>query len=174
MSSMKDIKIEKITLNIGAGKPGAELEKAITLLKTISGKTPAETKTTKRIPGWAIRPGLTIGCKVTLRNKDAMETVKRLLVAIDNLISIRSFDKNGNFSFGVPEYLEIPNMDYIPEVGIIGLEVAVTLARPGYRIKRRTQKTKSIPERHKISKQEGIDFAKKELGVKIKEEEDEE
>ena len=65
-------------------------------------------------------------------------------------------------------------MDYIPEVGIIGLEVAVTLARPGYRIKRRTQKTKSIPERHKISKQEGIDFAKKELGVKIKEEEDEE
>lgn len=171
---MKEIGIEKVTLNIGTGQPGPALEKAKILLKAITNRTPAETKTKKRIPGWSLRPGLTIGCKVTLRKKDAAELLKRLLAAIDNRISIRSFDKTGNFAFGVPEYLEIPKMEYIPEVGIIGLEVAVTLERPGFRIKKRSQKTKSIPLRHRITKEEAISYAKKEFKIIIKEEEAEE
>jgi len=175
MNKMKEIGVEKITLNIGTGKPGPELEKAKILLKAISGKNPAETKTTKRIPGWSLRPGLTIGCKVTLRKNDAVKLIQRLLVAIDNQLSKRAFDKTGNFAFGVPEYLEVPEMEYIPEVGIIGLEAAVTLERPGYNIKKRSQKTKKIPQRHKISKEEAMAYAKEKLNVKIKEEvEDEE
>ena len=35
MSTMKTIEIEKITLNIGAGKPGPELEKGKMLLEKI-------------------------------------------------------------------------------------------------------------------------------------------
>ncbi|MFH1972880.1 MAG: 50S ribosomal protein L5 [archaeon] len=171
---MKEIRVEKVTLNIGTGKPGPELEKAKILLKAITGKKPAETQTTKRIPGWSLRPGLVIGCKVTLRREEAIKLIQRLLVAIDNKISKRAFDKTGNFAFGVPEYLEIPGMEYIPEVGIIGLEAAVTLERPGFRIKKRSQKTKKIPQRHKISKEEAITYAKEKLNVKIKEEVEEE
>jgi len=174
MSSMKDIKVEKITLNIGTGQPGPALEKAMILLKAITDRKPIETKTTKRIPGWSLRPGLTIGCKVTLREEKAIKVLKSLLAAIENTLSIRSFDKQGNFAFGVPEYLEIPDMEYIPEVGIIGLEVAVTLARPGYRIKKRSQKTKKIPARHQITKDEAIAFAKSNFDIKLKEEEAEE
>tara|TARA_Y100000310_G_scaffold330946_1_gene403609 strand:- start:569 stop:1093 length:525 start_codon:yes stop_codon:yes gene_type:complete len=174
MNSMKEIRIEKITLNIGTGKPGPELDKAKILLEKISGRKPIETKTSKRIPGWKIRPGLPIGAKVTLRGKKADEVLKNLLAANDNLLSIRSFDKKGNFAFGIPEYLEIPDMQYIPEVGIIGLEIAVTLERPGFRIKRRKFMTRTIGKKHDITKQEGIDFAKKKYLIKLKEEEDEE
>jgi len=87
---------------------------------------------------------------------------------------LKSFDKNGNLSFGIPEYLEIPDMEYIPEVGIIGLEVAVTLERPGYRVKKRSYLRRSIPERHTITKDEGVKFMKEKFNIIIKEEEDQE
>ncbi|MAG78080.1 50S ribosomal protein L5 [archaeon] len=170
---MKEIKVEKITLNIGTGKPGPELEKGMILLKAITDKKPCETKTKKRIPGWSLRPGLAIGCKVTIRGEEAKKLLVRLLAAIENRVSIHVFDKQGNFSFGVPEYLEIPDMDYIPEVGIIGLEVAVTLQRAGFRVKSRSQKRRKVPQRHRISKEESLEYAKKEFKIKIKEEEEE-
>ena len=58
MSTMKTIEIEKITLNIGAGKPGPELEKGKMLLEKITGAKPCETMTKKRLPAWNLRPGL--------------------------------------------------------------------------------------------------------------------
>lgn len=171
---MQEIRVEKVTLNIGTGKPGPELDKAKILLAKISGAKPVETKTTKRIPTWKIRPGLAIGTKVTLRGDKAVEVLKNLLAAIDNKVSIRSFDKKGNFSFGIPEYLEIPDMEYIPEVGIIGLEVAVTLGRPGFRVKRRKYLRRPVAKKHDITKEEGINYAKKNYNIVLKEEEDEE
>ncbi|MBS3162681.1 50S ribosomal protein L5 [Candidatus Woesearchaeota archaeon] len=171
MSTMKTIEIEKITLNIGTGKPGSELEKGKILLEKISGAKPCETMTKKRLPAWNLRPGLVIGCKVTLRGKKAEELLKTLLKARDNVLPSRSFDKKGNFSFGIKEYLDIPNLNYIPEVGIIGLEVAVSLQRKGFRIKRRKLETKKIPARHDISKQDGINFAKT-LGCNVLEKEE--
>ena len=66
---MKEIRIEKITLNIGAGKDADKLEKGIKLIKNITGRPPIKTYTKKRIPGWGLRPGLPIGCKLTLRKK---------------------------------------------------------------------------------------------------------
>ena len=69
MGAMKDIRIEKVTLNIGAGKDQAKLEKGMKLIKNITGLSPVKTHSKKRIPEWGIRPGLPIGCKITLRNK---------------------------------------------------------------------------------------------------------
>lgn len=170
MPSMKDIKIEKITLNIGTGKPGPELEKAIKLLNAITGAKPVETKTKKRIPGWEIRPGLAIGCKVTLRKEKAVEVLKRLLSAVENKLNPSKFDKNGNFAFGVKEYIEIPGIKYDSSIGIIGLEAAVTLQRPGFRVKRRRLKKKKIPSKHKIAKEEAMEFVKKNFGVTLEKE----
>jgi large subunit ribosomal protein L5 len=171
MNLMKEIRIEKVTLNIGVGKPGNLLEKGKILLTAVSGGAkPAETRTTKRIPGWSLRPNLVIGTKLTLRGKKALEVLKDLLGAKENILSKRAFDKQGNFAFGVREYLDIPSLDYIPEVGMMGLEIAVTLKRPGFRIKRRSMRTKTIPARHRVSKEEAITFAKTKLNVQIKEE----
>lgn len=165
---MRQIRIEKVTLNIGTGGPGTDLDKAMKLLKKITDAKPIQTASRKRIPTWKIRPGLAIGCKVTIRGKKAEELLKRLLQAVDNRLKPAKFDKEGNFSFGIPEYLDIPQAEYDMEIGIIGLEVAVTLQRPGYRIRRRKAQRKKIPVKQKISKDEAINFMQEKFGVKVR------
>lgn len=167
MNQMKNIKIEKLTLNIGTGKPGPELEKAKKLLGMIANRAPVETKTNKRIPGWGLRPGLSIGCKITLRGKTAEELLGRLLKANENKLSPRCFDNEGNFSFGIAEYIDIPGIKYNMEIGIIGLSAAVTLSRPGFGIKSRRIKPKNIPKRHRISKEDAINYVKEKYQTKI-------
>ena len=167
MADMKEIKVEKVTLNIGTGKPGPELEKAVKLLGKITGKKPCETVTTKRIPTWGIRPGLIIGCKVTIRGEEANELLKRLFIAVDHKLDPRKIDNNGNLSFGIKEYLDIPGVEYDISIGIIGFDVAVTLMKPGYRIKRRNLKNKSIGTKHKITKEEAKAFFDNKFDVKF-------
>ena len=164
---MRTIKLEKVTLNIGTGEPGDKLDKVFKLLKSIAGEQPVKTVTQKRIPTWKIRPGLNIGCKVTLRGEKAKKMLKRLLQAKNNKLSESNFDNDGNFSFGIKEYLDIPEAKYDADVGIIGLEAAVTLQRPGFRIKRRMVKTKKIPTKHRITKQEAIQFIKTQYETEV-------
>ena len=170
MNPMKNIRIEKVTLNIGAGKDQSRLEKGMSLLTAVSNTTPVKTVTHKRIQEWGLRPGLPIGCKVTLRRSKAKDMLPKLLDAIDNTLAKRQFDGNGNLSFGIHEYIEIPGVKYDPKIGIMGLEVCVTLERAGYRIKRRKLLARKIPQRHRISQQEAIDFMSANFKIKIEEE----
>lgn len=168
MNKMKEIRIEKITLNVGIGEAGNKLDKAVLMLKKLTGTKPILTSSQKRIPTWGVRPGLTIGAKVTLRGKKAEEMLKRLLDSKENTLLEKNFDEEGNLSFGIPEYIEIPEIEYIVEVGIIGLEVSVTLEKPGFRIKRRKYQQKRIPKKHRITKKEAIDFIKQKYNMKLK------
>jgi len=167
MNTMRKLRIEKVTLNMGIGKAGDNLEKATKLLKALTNKKPIQTKTQKRVPTWGLRPGLPIGCKVTLRKKEAEELLKRLFSAVENKLNSKNFDKEGNFSFGIKEYIDIPEAEYDPQIGIIGLEAAVTLGRPGFRIKRRKVKTKKIPARNRIPKEEAIKFVEEKFKVRV-------
>lgn len=169
--SMKKIRIEKITLNFGAGTDQKKLEKGIKLIEMIAGKAPVKTKTQERIPGWGLRPGLAIGCKITLRS-DIEPLLKRLIAAKENVLSLKNFDSNGNISFGIPEYVDIPEAKYSPELGIIGFEVSVTLSRPGFRVKKRKIMKRKIPMRHRVSKEDAVAFMKETFSVKLKEEQD--
>lgn len=167
MTQMKNISIEKVTLNIGAGKDQARLEKGLVLLKSITDATPIKTITSKRIQEWGLRPGLPIGCKLTLRKDSAAKMLQRLLEAVDNRLREKQFDHNGNIAFGIHEYIEIPGVKYDPKIGIMGLEVCVTLERPGFRIKRRRLLPRKVPARHRISKQEAIDFMSSNFNTKV-------
>ncbi|MDD5133386.1 MAG: 50S ribosomal protein L5 [Candidatus Nanoarchaeia archaeon] len=162
---MRNIKIEKVTINIGVGEPGEKLEKAIKLLNYITKGKPVRTKTQKRIPDWGLRPNLEVACKVTIRGKKAVELLKNLLKAIDNKVSERKFDKEGNFGFGISEYIDIPGVDYKPDIGMSGLEVSVTLIRAGFRIKKRKIQSRKVPASHRITKEEAIKFMEKEFGL---------
>ena len=167
MNAMKNIRIEKITLNVGAGKDEEMLKKGLKLLQKLSGEIkPVATITQKRIPGWNLRPGLKIGCMVTIR-KNTAELLKRLLVAKENKLSLNNFDNQGNFSFGIPEYIDIAGLEYDPDLKIMGLEVAVTLQRPGFRIKNRKIKKSAIGHSHLISKEEAVAFAQSRLQVEV-------
>ena len=155
--NMREIRIEKVVLNIGSGAEQSNVQKAKTLLSSISGMNAVETKAKKRIATWKIRKGLPIGSKVTLRGPAAEELLTRLL---------ESLSENG-FSFGIKEYIDIPGAKYDPKVGIIGLDVSVSLGRPGYRIKNRKIKPKRVPKRHSVGAEEGIEFIKQKFKVTI-------
>jgi len=162
---MKEIRIEKVTLSIGTGEAGSKVEKAMKLLQTLANQKPVATVTKKRIPTWGVRPGMTIGAKVTLRkNKDKF--VENMLIAAGNRLSQKKIG-DGIFSFGIPEYLQVPDAKYDLSIGIIGFGVMVTLERRGFRIKKRISRKGKIPQRHLISKQETVDFLKNKFKTKI-------
>ena len=162
---MKKISIAKLTLNIGVGKDEEMLKKGLKLLEKLSPLTPVKTVSKKRIPAWGLRPGLVIGCKVTVR-KDAEQLLKRLLVAKENTLSTKNFDNQGNLAFGISEYIDIEGLEYDPELKILGLEAAVTLERPGYRVKHRKVKPTVVGKNQIITQSEAINFVKS-LGVEV-------
>lgn len=170
-NAMRAIRVEKLTLNIGAGKNPAKLDKGIKLLKSITGVEPVKTFSRKRIPAWGLRPGLPIGCKLTLRKQAAYELLPRLLRARDNKLLATQFDNAGNVSFGIPEYVDIPNIKYDPDIGIMGFEVCVTLQRNGYRIKRRRIRRTDVPSTHTINRVDAMSFLHKQFDTVISEEE---
>ncbi len=165
---MKEIILDKVTLNIGVGDAGDTLNNALIILERIAGQKSVKTHGKKRIPAWNVRLGVPIGAKVTVRGKKAVELAKSLFEAIENKISERQFDRYGNVSFGIRSYIDIPGTKYDPEIGIFGLDVSLTLKRKGYRVKNRKRALSRIGASHKIKKEEAVDFVKTRFGVNIK------
>ncbi|MCL4398220.1 MAG: 50S ribosomal protein L5 [Candidatus Parvarchaeota archaeon] len=165
-NKMRDIFVEKVTLNVGVGEPGERLEKIKSLLEQISGSKVVKTETKKRIPEWGLRPGLEIGVKTTLRKQTAEEVLKRMFTAMENTVRESNFDGRGNISFGVKEYTHIPGAKYDYTIGIVGLSVNVTLSRKGFGITRKRNKS-SVGKSHLIKKEEAIQFIKDKYNVKV-------
>ncbi len=161
--TMRQIRIEKITLNIGCGTK-TNIENAKKILEQLSRSKVIITKTKKRTT-FNVPKNKPIGCKVTIR-KEVEQFLRPLLEAKENKLSSRSFDNTGNFSFGIKEYIDVPGMEYDPKIGILGMDVCVTLERPGYRVKR-MRLPASIGKNHLITKLEAVDFVKEKFGVVV-------
>src|SRR3989338_8110852 len=136
---MRDIEIEKIVLNVGCGTKLSP-ETAKTVLERVSGKKAVIINSRKRST-FNVPKNKPIGCKVTVR-KGKEEFLERLLEAKEKKLQPSNFDNHGNFAFGIKEYIDVPGMEYDPKIGIIGMDVCITLQRKGYSIKR-----KVIPRR---------------------------
>jgi len=166
MSKMRKIRLEKLTINIGAGEAGPKLENAKKLVGMFSENKIVVTKTHKRTT-FGVAKNRPVGAKVTLRGEVAKEFLGKVLHSMDNRLNVSHFDENGNFSMGVKEYIHIPGMKYDPEIGIMGMDVCVTLQRPGFRVSRRKIRPRKIGKKHKITKEEAQEWVGKEFGVKI-------
>ena len=162
---MKNIKIEKVTINIGCGDSGEKLERAKKLLERLINKKIVVTKTHGRTT-FGMAKGRPIGVKVTLRRKDAEEFLKRALDALDFKLPENIFDKQGSFSFGIKEHIDLPGVKYDPELGIFGMDVSVTLERPGFRIKKKRIPNK-IGKSHLIKPEEARDWIVKNYNVEV-------
>ncbi len=160
---MRDIKIERVVLNIGG--TGEKLDRGVLLLENLTNRKPMKVKATKRIPTWGVRPGLEVGTKVTLRGKEAFAILKRLLPAIDSTLKQKQIQDNF-VSFGIHEYIEIPEMEYIRDVGIMGLEVTVVFARAGRRVEKKKVK-KGKTKRQVVTKEEIEQILEKDFEVQI-------
>lgn len=164
---MQQVRIEKVTLNIGAGKDENMLKKGEKLLKQLTGVDPVKTITQKRLQAWSLRPGLPIGVKITLRGAEAQKLIPRLLSAKENNLKENCFDDYGNIAFGIPEYVDIAEAKYDPAIGIIGLQACITLDRPGYRIKKRKIQKAKISKNHRVNKEDAMTFMKEQFKTKI-------
>ncbi len=165
---MREVVIDKVVLNIGVGEAGEKLERAKKVLKILTGKEPTETKARKTIRDFGIRRGQSIGCKVTLRKKEAEEFLRRAFWVKNFKIPEYSFDEYGNLSFGIKDYTNFQNVKYDPEIGIFGFDISVRLKRKGgYRVMYRRIRRTNIPNRHRVTREEAMEFFRKNFNLEI-------
>jgi large subunit ribosomal protein L5 len=160
-------KIEKVTINIGVGEAGERLKKAETVLQGITGHKPVETLSKTTNKDWAIRERMPIGVKVTLRGKDADNFLREALNTRENKMADYSFDDQGNLSFGIPDHTLFKSQKYDPNIGIFGMDVCITMKKPGYRVKRRRIARRHIPQRHRVKRDETMQFFSEKYNVEV-------
>jgi large subunit ribosomal protein L5 len=164
-SPMLKPRIEKVVVNLSVGKSGEPLEKAVKVLEELTGQTPSRRKARQTIRDFNIRKGESIACAVTLRKQKAIDFLDKVLPVIDKKVQRTSFDQQGNFSFGIKEHIEIRGVKYDPDIGIFGMDICVSMGRPGYRVKNRRREKAKIGTKHVLTPDESMAFAKGVLGV---------
>ena len=166
-TTMKKISIAKVVLNMGVGKSGEPIEQAKRALEQIAGQKPnsRNAKATQR--DWGVHKGEPIGVAVTLRRQPAIELIKRLFTAKGNQMKGSSFDDFGNLSFGIKEHIDIPGVKYDPQIGILGLNVSISLERPGFNIRFRSKHKASVGNNHRITSEDAKAFLTKEFGIEV-------
>jgi len=127
--------ITHISINMGIGDAKdnpKRLESAIEELTSISCQKPVITKSRKDISNFKIRKGFPVGCKVTLRGNRMYDFLQRVIsIAIPRTrdfrgLSFKSFDGNGNYSFGVKEQIIFTEIDYDKIDSIRGMDISLT------------------------------------------------
>ncbi len=131
-NSMAVPHLDKIVLNMGVGRAIGDmklLDSAVADLTTITGQKPIITKAKKAISNFKLREGLPIGCKVTLRRIRMYEFFDRLVnvtlprIRDFNGVSLKSFDKQGNYSIGLDEQAIFPEIDPGKITNVQGLDI---------------------------------------------------
>jgi len=124
--------LSKVTVNMGVGESGEKLEKARALLEFLTGQAPIKNNARQTNKEFAIRKSEPIAVSVTLRREKASKFLMRTLEAVEFNLKERSFDNHGNFSFGIKEHIDLPDVQYDPEVGIFGMDVCVNFQKRGF------------------------------------------
>ena len=158
--------ISKIVLSAGA--TGPDLEKAKRLLEILTKANAHIIKAgpKRRIPELNVRPGLELGTRVTLRGERAVMLLRRLLTSIDNTMKLNQVAPN-HFSFGIEEYIDIPDMEYVRDIGIRGFNATVVFERPGVRVKLKKIKRGALPKRQHVSVEEIVQYMEEHFKTKF-------
>ena len=151
-------KIEKITLNIGLGNAKENkkaLQSALDELMLITGQKPVITKAKKDVSNFKIRKGFPVGCKVTLRKDYMYEFLERLCaVALPRTrdfrgLSNKSFDGQGNYSFGIKEQVVFAEIDYDKVDSVTGMDVIITTSADNDEISYELLRAMGLPIKEK-------------------------
>ena len=127
-------KLKKVVINMGVGEAANDkkhLESALQNLTEISGQKPITTKARQSVASFKIREGWPLGCKVTLRGSKMYDFIERLImIAIPRERDFRglnpkSFDGQGNYSFGIKEQIIFPEINYDNIDNIRGMDICI-------------------------------------------------
>ena len=138
-SPMQVPRLSKIVLNIGLGEaldnPKA-IESATRDLSLISGQRPVTTRARKSIAAFKVREGMALGLAVSLRGRRMFEFFDRLVSsALPRIrdfrgVSREAFDGRGNYSLGIREQVNFPEIEYDAIDRIRGLQVTIVTTAP--------------------------------------------
>lgn len=129
-------KLKKIQINRGLGLAAQNtniLKKNIEEFEKITGQKPVITRAKKAIAGFKIREDMELGLSVTLRGERMYTFLTKLLfftfaqIRDFKGLSLRSFDKSGNYTFGLQEQLIFPEVEYDEVDQIQGFTINIIL-----------------------------------------------
>ena len=130
-------KIEKIIINMGLGLDGNDskiIKSCEEDLAKITGQKPVITKFKKSIANFKTRKGTNAGLKVTLRKNKMYEFLDRLVnIALPRIkdfrgLSSKSFDKFGNYTFGIKEHIIFPEVSFDRADKVRGLDIVIVIS----------------------------------------------
>ena len=138
-------------MGIGEAKEDEKiLDRAQEELALISGQRAVKTRAKKAIANFKIKENMPIGCKVTIRKKRMYEFIDRLInIALPRAkdfqgLSSKSFDGEGNYTFGIKEHIIFPEIDYDKVDKIRGMDITIV--------------TSAIKDKHAKSLLKGFNF----------------
>ena len=127
-------RLDKIVLNMGCGEAAHDakvLEEAQRHLGLITGQRPVVTRAKKAVSNFRLKEGDPVGCKVTLRRQRMYEFLDRLIsAALPRIRDFRglpakSFDRGGNYSFGLREQAIFPELPPDDIHYTLGMDVTI-------------------------------------------------
>lgn len=126
--------MKKIVINVGLKE--ALLDKKILevvggQLAQITGQKAVTTFAHRAIAGFKIRQGDPLGLKVTLRGKKMNDFYRKLVTIVlprtrdFQGVSLKGFDKQGNYTLGIREIIVFPEIDLAKIDKQRGLEITI-------------------------------------------------
>ena len=140
-------KLKKIQINRGLGLMAQNknfVKKSIEEFTNITGQKPIITKSKKAIATFKIREDMELGLTVTLRNEKMYAFLTKLIfftfaqIRDFRGLSIRSFDKAGNYNIGLKEQLIFPEINYEDVEQIQGFTINLVISSTNRKVHSRT------------------------------------
>ncbi len=127
--------IEKVVVNMGIGSYVASGHKDFSSLKNdlalITGQLPRINHARKSVSNFKLREGMPVGMMVTLRGQRMYDFLDKLIAVVlprvrdFRGISAKSFDKDGNFNFGIKEHTIFPEVPQLDVVKSHGMQITI-------------------------------------------------